>query len=224
MSIRNWPEQERPRERLLTHGAKALSDSELLAILIRTGTKGKSALTIAQELLCRFPSLGELLQADYSSLTQQPGIGLQTYTLLQAALALGQRYYEQPLRQLPVLANSTETSRFIRAKLRDYTYEVVACLCLDIQHRLLCFTELFQGTLDQAAIYPREIVTHALKHHAASLILCHNHPLGRAYPSQEDLAVTRILAQALKTVEVVLVDHIIVGGNDTYSCADHGHL
>lgn len=224
MSIRNWPEQERPRERLLAHGAKALSDSELLAILIRTGTKGKSALTIAQELLNRFPSLGELLKADQASLTQQPGIGLQTYTLLQAALALGQRYYEQPLRQHPVLANSLATSHFVRAKLRDYTHEVVACLCLDIQHRLLCFTELFQGTLDQATVYPREIVAHALKHHAASLILCHNHPFGKAYPSQEDLAVTKTLAQALKTVEIILIDHLIVGGNDIYSCAEHGHL
>jgi len=224
LSIRHWPIQERPREKLLNLGAKNLSDAELLAILIRTGTRGKSALDIARELLSRFGNLATLLQADYALLSEQLGFGIQAYTLLQAALALGQRYYEQPLREQSVLANSLQTKQFILAKLRGYKQEIVACLCLDIQHRLICFTELFQGTLDQAAIYPREIVAHALKHNAASLILCHNHPFGRALPSQEDLAVTKSLRMALETVEIKLVDHIIATDNETYSCAEYGHL
>jgi DNA repair protein RadC len=224
MSILDWPLTERPREKLISQGAKSLSDAELLAILIRTGIKGKTALDIARELLTSFGNLKLIMQADYENLISHEGIGQQTYALFQATRELGQRYYEATLREAPVLASSQDTLHFIRAKLGDYKHEVVACLCLDIQYRLICFTELFHGTLDQASVYPRELVSHALKHNACAIILCHNHPSGTATPSPQDLSLTVILKKALQLVEIDLVDHIIVGENEAYSCAENGQM
>jgi DNA repair protein RadC len=224
MRILDWPEAERPREKLINHGASALSDAELLAILIRTGTKGKTALDIARELLNSFGHLQAVLQADLATFIQQPGVGPQTYALIQAAYALGQRRDEQILREAAVFTNSLAVRRFVRAKLGHHKREVVACLCLDIQHRLICFTELFQGTLTQAPIYPREVVSHALSHQAAAIILCHNHPAGLAQPSKQDLSVTALLRSALELVDIQLIDHLIVGEQALYSFAEHGDL
>ncbi len=222
MTIKDWPATERPRERLLEQGAQGLSDAELLAIFLRTGVSGKSAVDLARESLGRFGNLRELLAADRDQFCAVPGLGLAKFAQLQAALEMGRRHLnEQLVRAIP-LQNPEQTQRFLRARLRDYPYEVFAVIFLDTRHRVLAFEELFRGTIDGANVYPREIVRRALTHNAAAVILSHNHPSGVAEPSQADRRITERLRDALALVDIRVLDHVIVGDPNCYSLAEHG--
>ncbi len=224
MSIRDWPESERPREKLLKSGAQALSEAELIAIFLRTGTRGHSALDVARELLQQFGSLRALLTAPQASLCKAPGMGAVRYATLQAALELARRHYLEVMRSGPALLNPQATRDYLRVRLRDLPHEVFCCLYLDKRHRVIAFEELFRGTLDGASVHPREVVKHALAHNAAALILAHNHPSGVAEPSQADELITRRLKEALNLVEIRVLDHLIVGDSRCESFAERGLL
>lgn len=224
MTIKDWPAGERPRERLLSNGPDSLSDAELLAIFLRTGTLGKSAVDLARDLLERFGSLRGLLAAPREGFCQAPGLGDATYAQLQAVLEMARRHlYEQLDRGAP-LNSPAETEHYLRARLRDYPYEVFAVLFLDNRHRVLAFEELFRGTIDGASVHPREVVRRALEHNAAALILCHNHPSGVAEPSRADRRITDRLREALSLIDVRVLDHLIVGDRDCCSMAGRGLL
>jgi len=224
MSIRDWPEDDRPREKLLRLGAHALTEAELIAIFLRTGTKGHSALDVARDLLVQFKSLRGLLTADYASLCQAPGMGLARYATLQAVLELARRHFQELMIAGPALLNPQATRDFLRLKLRDLTHEVFCCLYLDNRHRVIAFEELFRGTLDGANVHPREVVKRALAHNAAALILAHNHPSGVAEPSQADQLITRRLKDALGLIDIRVLDHLVVGDTHCASFAELGLL
>ena len=226
MSIRHWPEAERPREKLIARGPHALSDAELLALLIGSGRHGCSAVELASVLLSDFGSLRELLNADRASWDRQPrhGIGPARYAAMQAALELARRHYLETLRIGSAMAAPEATSRFLVAQLRDRPYEVFCVLYLDNRHRLIAFEELFRGTINGANVHPREVVRQTLFHNAAAVILAHNHPSGVLEPSQPDELITRRLKEALALVDVRVLDHFIVGDGQCYSFAEHGLL
>ncbi len=224
MPINHWPSADRPREKLLNQSAKTLTDAELLAIIIKTGVKGCSALDIAKRLLNRYGSLTKLLSATPSCLIKETGIGPAKYAALKAALELGKRATNTPLPARITLNTSRETQAFVAFHLRDYTHEVFGCLFLDQHYRLLAFEELFHGTLNEAAVYPREIARRSLEHHAAYLILTHNHPSGLPQPSQADKLLTAHICKALALIDIQVIDHIIVGKPDCYSFAADGLL
>lgn len=222
MTITDWPLQERPRERLLKFGAESLSNTELLAIFLRTGIKGKTALDIARELITTFGSLRALLEASYQELCQHQGLGQAKYAQLQAALELSHRCTYERLESGQELLSSQQTKHYLAAKLRHHTREVFACLFLDIRNRVLCFEELFYGTVDNASVHPREVVKRALQLNAANVILAHNHPSGVAEPSREDKNVTQQLIKALALVDIRVMDHMIVGDGQVVSFAELG--
>jgi DNA repair protein RadC len=224
MSIRDWPEAERPREKLLAAGPSALSEAELLAILLRTGTRGQSALEMARGLLVEFGSLRNLLTAERDRLCKTRGLGTARYSTLQAALELTRRHYQQLMMVGPALANPRATREFLRARLRDLPHEVFCCVYLDNRHRVIAFEELFRGTIDGASVHPREVVKHALARNAAALILVHNHPSGLAEPSQADELITRRLKEALALVDIRVLDHLVVGDGVCESFAERGLL
>ncbi len=222
MAIKDWPPQERPRERLLAEGPNSLSDAELLAIFLRIGTRGKSAVDLARDLLCRFGGLRHLLAADQTSFCDAPGLGLAKYAQLQAVLEMGQRHLSERLTRGEALTSAQQSAQYLQARLRDYPYEVFAVLFLDSQHRVLAFEELFRGTINGASVHPREVIRRALAHNAAALIVSHNHPSGIAEPSQADCQITTRLRDALALVDVRLLDHLIVGDGDCCSLAERG--
>ena len=222
MAIKDWPAQERPRERLLTEGPDSLSDAELLAIFLRIGTHGKSAVDVARDLLRRFGGLRELLAADRATFCDAPGLGSAKYAQLQAVLEMGRRHLSERLTRGEALTSARQSAQYLQARLRDYPYEVFAVLFLDSQHRVLAFEELFRGTIDGASVHPREVIRRALAHNAAALILSHNHPSGIAEPSQADRQITIRLRDALALVDVRLLDHLIVGDGDCCSLAERG--
>jgi DNA repair protein RadC len=222
MPITHWPLNEQPREKILSCGAKQLSDTELIAIFLRTGVRGKSAIDLARELLCEYGSLKKLFNADPEQLFQKRGLGKAKYAMLKAAIELGRRYFEEDITLGEPLNNSLLTKRFIVNRLSDYQNEVFACLFLDIQNRMISFDELFYGTINEANVYPREVVKRALRHNAAKVIFAHNHPSGTASPSQADIAVTQLLKKALALVEIQVIDHIIVGSHASFSFAEAG--
>jgi DNA repair protein RadC len=222
MSINQWPVAERPREKLLLHGAKSLSDAELLAIFLRTGVVGRTAVDIARDLLIEFGSLQKILQLSAQVLCQKRGIAKAKYALLQAGLELGHRYFNTDIQVGKKLNNPKLTKQFLLRQMGNYPHEVFACLFLDNHHRLICFEELFQGTLTHASVYPREVVKKALMHNAAKVIFAHNHPSGYAIPSLADKELTLLLQQALALVEIKVIDHIIVGGQQNVSFAEAG--
>ena len=224
MSIRDWPVGERPREKLLTHGAHALSDAELLALLLGTGTRGRSAVELARELLADFGSLRELLSAEKVRCLARSGVGPARYALLQAALELTRRHFREALRVGPALPSPEATRTFLFAQLRDKPYEVFCCLYLDNRHRLIAFEEMFRGTIDRAGVHPREVLRQTLAHNAAAVILAHNHPSGVLEPSQADELITRRLKEALALLDVRVLDHIIVGDGESFSFSEHGLL
>ncbi len=224
MAITDWPAAERPRERLLQQGPEALSDAELLAIFLRTGVAGKSAVDVARELLARFGGLRELLNASREALCQAPGLGAAKYAQLQAALEIGRRHLNEKLVRGAALNSSLDTKHYLQAQLRDRQSEVFCCLFLDNRHRVLAFEELFRGTLNGTAVYPREIVKRALKLNAGAVILAHNHPSGVAEPSRADELLTSRLKEALTLVDVRLLDHLIVGDGETVSFSERGLL
>lgn len=222
MAIKDWPARERPRERLLRDGARSLSDAELLAIFLRTGVRGHSAVDLARQLLERFDGLRGLLGAERGRFCAAPGLGDAKYAQLQAVLEMGRRYLAERLERDGPLLSPGHTAEFLQARLRDYPYEVFAVLFLDNRHRVLAFEELFRGTIDGASVHPREVVRRALAHNAAAVILSHNHPSGIAEPSQADRHITARLRDALDLVDVRLLDHLIVGDGECCSLAQHG--
>ncbi len=224
MTIRDWPVGERPRERLLKEGTASLSDAELLAIFLRTGVTGRSAVDLARDLLIRFGSLRGLLAAPREVFCAAPGMGDAKFAQLQAALEMGRRHLAEELERGQPLLSPEYTERYLRARLRDYPYEVFAVLFLDNRHRVLAFEEMFRGTIDGASVHPREVVRRALRHNAAALILCHNHPSGVAEPSQADRGITARLREALDLIDVRVLDHLIVGDGDCCSMAQRGLL
>ena len=221
--INGWPPGERPRERLIERGAPALSDAELLAVIIGTGVGGANALDIARQLLGHFGgSLRRLLTAAPGVLLEQRGVGAARYATLMAALELARRHYCEALRAGPALNAPAATRQFLTAQLRDRPYEVFCCLHLDNRHRLIHFEEIFRGTIDGASVHPREIVRQALHYNAAALIFAHNHPSGVAEASQADELITRRLRDALALVDIRVLDHLIVGDNNCLSFAERG--
>jgi DNA repair protein RadC len=224
MSIRDWPEGERPREKLLKSGAQTLSEAELIAIFLRTGTRGRSALDVARDLLQQFGSVRALLTAPQAALCKAPGLGAARYATLQAVLELARRHYLELMQSGPALLNPQATRDYLHMRLRDLPHEVFCCLYLDNRHRVIAFEELFRGTLDGANVHPREVVKRALAHNAAALILAHNHPSGVAEPSQADEMITRRLKEALGLMDIRVLDHLIVGDGCCESFAERGLL
>jgi DNA repair protein RadC len=221
MTITSWPLAERPREKLLTLGPKYLSDAELLAIFFRTGTRGRTALDIARDLLNEFGSLKKLLAANPQAFYQKSGIGKAKFAMLKAALELGRRHSEN-IELGELLNNSETTRRYLASRLRDYPYEVFACLFLDSQNRVLHYAELFQGTLSEAPVYPREVIRKCLENNAAKIILAHNHPSGNPHPSPSDQEMTCRLKESLALVDIQVIDHIVIGSQETVSFAEMG--
>lgn len=219
---RGAPTATGPRERLLSRGAHALSDAEVLAVLLRTGLPGRSAQELAADLLERCEGLSGLLGSDAQTLLEQPGIGPGKLSLLLAARELARRSAEEPLRRGDVMRSPQHTQRFLQQHLGDREREVFSCLFLDAQHQLLRCEDLFLGTLDGAAVYPREVAVHALRYRAAAVILAHNHPSGVAQPSAADRQITERLQRALALVDVRVLDHVIVARGSCYSFAEAG--
>jgi DNA repair protein RadC len=219
--ISDWPLAERPRERLLASGAAALSDAELLAVLLRTGVRGKSAVDLARDLLGRFKGLRGILGADLSGFK---GLGNAKRAQIEAALELARRSLTEDLEQGAALTSPGAVRDYLRLSLGARQHEVFVCLWLDARHRVISTHEPFRGTLTQTSVYPREIVKAALAVNAAAVIFAHNHPSGAAQPSQADELLTRNLKEALGLVDVKVLDHFIVAGNQAISFAERGLL
>ena len=226
MAITDWPEGERPRERLLALGPEALSDAELLAIYLRVGVRGKSAVDLARDLLQRFDGrLSALVDASLQELAEVSGIGMAKAAQLKASFELARRALSQEMAVRDAFSSPGRVRDWLRLKLASRPHEVFMALWLDAQNRLLKAEELFAGTLTQTSVYPREVVKAALAHNAAAVILAHNHPSGVAEPSAADEMLTRNLKTALAMVDVKLLDHFIVAGNGTpLSFAERGLL
>jgi len=224
MAICDWPLGERPREKLLQRGASSLSDAELLAIFLRTGTSGQSAVDLARELLHQFNDLRGLLGASQQDFCQGKGLGVAKYTLLQAVLEMAKRHFQQNLNRDSPITSPKATRDFLHTQLRDESQEVFACLFLDSQHRVIVFERLFYGTIDSSTVYPREVLKRCLKHHAAAVILAHNHPSGIVTPSQADRRITEQLRQALALIDIRILDHFIIGDENAFSFTEHGWL
>jgi DNA repair protein RadC len=222
MGINNWPEGERPREKLLQRGASSLSDAELLAIFLRTGVTGKSAVDVARELLSRFGNLTGLVAASKSDFCETKGMGQAKYVQLQAVLEMSRRALQEEMQRGDALNSPRAVRDYLQLLLGARQQEVFLVLFLDTQHRVIAAEELFQGTLGQTSVYPREVVKRALAHNAAAVILAHNHPSGVAEPSQSDQLLTSALKQALAMVDVRVLDHFVVAMGQTLSFAEKG--
>ncbi len=224
MGISKWPLGERPRERLRTHGAGVLSDAELLAIFLRTGVPGKSAVELGQELLTKFGGINGAFAASLAEFSSIPGLGPAKYAQFQAAIELARRALGESVRTRDVLDSPQSVRDYLRLGLGHRPYEAFVVLFLDAQNRVIVAEELFRGTLTQTSVYPREIVRAALKHNAAAVIVAHNHPSGVAEPSQADRLLTTALRRALELVDVRVLDHLIVAGPEVLSFAERGLL
>lgn len=220
MTLAQWPMAERPREKLMSRGCSSLSDAELLAIFLRTGVSGSSSVDLAFQLLNEFGSLAKVLSATKAEFCAVAGLGPVKYAMLQAVQELAKRHLFEQIQEVDVLTSSTATRNYLRAKFRSFNHEVFSCLFLNNQHHVVKFEELFTGTIDGAAVYPREVVKRCLHLNAAAVIFAHNHPSGVAEPSQADIAITRKLITALATVEVRVLDHLVIGANDVVSFAE----
>jgi len=223
MSIREWPEQERPREKLLARGCQALSDAELIAVLLGSGVPGKDAIALGRELLSSSGGLTALL-GDPSGTVRLRGIGPAKRARLIAALELARRSLGEQLTERPSLGNPRDSGLYLRARLRHLPYEVFGCLYLDNRHRVLAFEELFRGTIDGASVHPREVVRACLRHNASAVIFAHNHPSGVAEPSAADRAITCELRDALQLIGVRVLDHLVIGSGEPASMAALGML
>jgi DNA repair protein RadC len=224
MAITDWPMGERPREKLLAQGPATLSDAELLAIFLRTGVAGKSAVELARDMLTRFGGLIPLLQADQKQFCSQLGMGPVKYAQLQAVLELARRHLSERLQRNDIFTSPKAVESYLRLQLQGEPRELFVGLFLDSQHRLIRYEELFKGTLDSAAVYPREVVKRALQLNAGALIVAHNHPSGVAEPSKADELITRRLKASLALVDVRLLDHLVVGMGEVVSLAERGQI
>jgi DNA repair protein RadC len=223
MAISDWPVEDRPRERLLALGAGALSDAELLAVLLRSGVRGKSAVDLGRELLQQFGSITRLLE-DAPARATLKGLGEAKRAQFAAAIELARRATKEELKSGAALTSPGAVRDYLRLAIGARPYEVFVCMWLDAQHRVIRFEEPFQGTLTQTSVYPREIVKAALACNAAAVIFAHNHPSGVAQPSQADELLTANLKEALALVEVKVLDHFIIAGNQAISFAERGLL
>lgn len=223
MAISDWPLAERPREKLLSLGVQALSDAELLAIFLRTGIAGKTALDLARELLQAFGGLRPLIGASQDQFCSAKGLGDAKYVQLQATMEIARRHLLETLCRESALTSPALTRQYLKARLRDYRHEVFMALFLDSQHQVLAAEELFQGSIDGASVYPREVVKRCLFHNAAAVIFAHNHPSGIAEPSDADIRITKRLTQALGLIDVRVLDHVVVG-ETLVSLAERGLL
>lgn len=218
------PKESMPREKMLSHGVQSLSDAELLAIFLRTGTQGMNVLNLADHLLQEFGSLRKLFSAELDQFCAHKGLGVAKYVQLHAALEMTQRYLAETLQRNDALTSPEQTKLYLSGLLRDKQREEFMVLFLDNQHRVICTECLFQGTIDAASVYPREVVKRALEHNAAALILAHNHPSGIAEPSQSDRRITRRITDALALVDIRILDHFVVGDGQTISFAERGWI
>lgn len=224
MSIIDWPDTERPREKLLNQGASVLSNAELIAIALRVGVKGETAVDLARRCLKQFGGLRKFIEADYQSFCAVRGLGSTKYVQLQAALELTRRHLHETLVDGDALSSPNDTRLYLTARMRGFQHEVFACLFLDNRNRILSFEELFHGTLTSANVYPRELVKRALFHNAAAVIFTHNHPSGMAEPSAADIELTHQLKQALALIQVQVLDHFIIGNGQAVSFVERGLL
>ena len=224
MPITDWPEESRPREKLLQHGAHTLTDAELLAIFLRTGVTGMSAVAVAERLLQEFNGLSPLLNASRQRFCQGLGLGNAKYAALQAVLELAKRHMAANLRRGSMIDSPKAAQNFVQTQLGGLAQEHFACLFLDQQHRVIDWKTLFTGSIASASVYPREVVRAALDRNAAAVILAHNHPSGVAEPSNADRDITQTLRQALQYIEVRVLDHLVVGDGECVSFAERGWL
>lgn len=224
MGIKDWPVQQRPRERLISEGAAALSDPELLALFLRVGVKGRSAVELGRDLLLQFGSIQGLFSASLSQFSSVRGMGPAKFAELQAVMELAQRAIAEQLQAGQLLGSPDAVRQYLRMTLGRQAHESFVVLFLDVKNRLLASEEMFRGTLTHTSVYPREVVKAALAHNAAGVLLAHNHPSGAPEPSEADLLLTRALMQALALVDVRVLDHFIVAGSHVHSFAEHGQL
>ena len=224
MTIKDWAASERPREKLAEHGAGVLSDAELLAVILRAGHAGTTAIDLARSVLDFHGGLRQTLDCDVRALRATPGLGLGKAASLVAVVELARRYLEAVLKRGVALRSPRQSASFLVARMRHYRAEVFACIFLDTRHRVLRFEELFRGTIDGASVHPREIVRRSLELNAAAVICAHNHPSGVAEPSSADADITRRLRDALKLIDVRLLDHFIIGDGEPVSLAERGML
>jgi DNA repair protein RadC len=222
MPIACWPREERPREKLAARGSDALSDAELLAVLLRSGRRGQTAVDLARDLLVRFDGLAGLLALELDVLARPAGMGTAKATQLKAAFALGERCARAVLTRGATLSDPEACGSFLSLRLKGLVREVFAVVFVDSQHRVLAYEELFAGTLDGASVHPREVVRAALRHNAAAVVFAHNHPSGVAEPSDADVRITERLRAALALVDVRVLDHLIVGSGIVTSLARRG--
>lgn len=220
----NWPINERPREKLLAHGAQILSDTELLALFLQTGTKDKSVIQVAKDLISRFGSLSAILDASDSELCQNPGIGKAKYVLLKATLELSKRYLWEQTCEQNVVKNPEMLQKYLQLRLKAHEREILACLFLGPNCNVIHYEELFKGTLTQVPIYPREIAKMALSYNAQSVVMAHNHPHGKPKPSQADCFITQKTKNALALLDIELADHVIISPKGIYSFVQQGLL
>ncbi len=224
MKITDWPKHERPKEQLLAKGADTLTDSELLAIFLRTGVRGCSAIDLARNLLSEFGSLRRLLGASEHDFCQTKGLGQAKFAQLQASLEMSQRYMAEIFDKSDAFNSVEQTQAYLMAKLRDQPHEVFAMLLLDSQHRLIKYRPMFYGTIDSASVYPRVLVQQALLDNAAAVILAHNHPSGIAEPSQADKSITKRVIDAFSLMDIKVLDHFVIGDGVAVSFAQRGLL
>jgi DNA repair protein RadC len=224
MGINDWPEDQRPRERLIKQGAQALSDAELIAVFLRVGVKGKSAVDLGRDMLQQFGSLRGLFGSSLKEFEKLHGLGSAKYAQLQAVLELAKRSISEELQNSCSLSSPQAVRQYLQLQIGNKQYESFTVLFLDVKNRLIIAQELFRGSLSHASVYPREVVKSALAHNAASIILAHNHPSGSPEPSQADLTLTQTLKSALSLVDVRVLDHFIVANNKVYSFAENGEI
>lgn len=224
MAITDWPQDQRPRERLIKHGPHFLSDAELLAVFLRVGVSGKSAVDLGRDMVRHFGSLNRLFSATLDDFSAINGLGPAKFAQLQAVLELAKRALSEELRAGTTLSSPQAVRHYLQLLLANKQHECFAVLFLDVKNRLIVADELFRGTLTHTSVYPREVVKAALSHNAASVIVAHNHPSGAPEPSKADHALTQALKQALGIVDIRMLDHFIVAGTLVYSFAEHGEI
>ena len=224
MAITDWPEDQRPRERLIRQGAHALSDAELLAIFLRIGVKGKSAVDLGREMLGHFGSLNRLFAAGLTEFSALNGLGAAKFAQLQAMLELARRALAEELQAGDLLTSPNAVKQYLQLKLNGQQHESFTILFLDVKNRMIADEVLFRGTLTQTSVYPREVVKAALAHNAAAVVLAHNHPSGTPEPSAADHTLTQALKQALALIDVRVLDHLVVAGARVHSFAENGQI
>lgn len=224
ITIKDWPDQERPREKLLLRGSHALSDAELLAIFLRTGCKGVDVVTLSRQLLTDFGSLHAIFAASETNFCAKKGLGQAKYVQLQAVLEMSRRYLNEPFQKGLTLTSAQQTKEFLIAKMHAYPHEVFAAILLDTQHQIICFHEFFFGSIDSAVVHPRIIMQKVLYENAAAIILVHNHPSGDPTASISDKKITQKIIDAMKLIDVQVLDHFIIGHQKTTSFAEKGWI